>query len=200
MEIRKNKWGFIRETTKDAIIAGLDKDTGLCRTGLEVYLSVIFPNRIWIHNKGCGVKNANGNIIRPDYRCEELKLIVEFDGLGHYKDELKIKTDKLNTKQYEAAGYKVVRIPYFIQLTNKAIKTLFGIDVKEPMFDETIPSMGPKGKNTPSVLCELGIKRMAQEFHIFPEQYEVNVKALKSTKHPQRTGVELLEKAFDEII
>ena len=42
MEKKQQKWGVIRETAKDAEKAGLDKDTGLCRTGLEEYLAVIF--------------------------------------------------------------------------------------------------------------------------------------------------------------
>jgi hypothetical protein len=37
------KWGFLRETKVMAKNAGIDKDTGLHRTGLEEYLEVIFP-------------------------------------------------------------------------------------------------------------------------------------------------------------
>ena len=197
MEKEQKKWGFIRETAKDAEKAGQDKDTGLCRTGLEEYLTVIFPGKQWVHNKSCEVKNEKGNLIRPDYRCEELKLIIEFDGTPHYKNANKIKEDEYNTRQYENAGYKVVRIPYFIQLSNKAIRTLFGVDIQEPMFDETIPSMGPKGKNSPATLCELGIKRMAREFLAFPEQYEANIKALKL--NPEITGANELEKEYNSL-
>ena len=35
------KWGFVRETVEAAKKAGIDADTGLHRTGLEEYLSVI---------------------------------------------------------------------------------------------------------------------------------------------------------------
>ena len=35
-------WGFLRETTEEAIKAGNDKDTGLNRTGLNEYLK-FFP-------------------------------------------------------------------------------------------------------------------------------------------------------------
>lgn len=34
----KNKWGFLRETNALAKKAGVDKDTGLHRIGLEDYL------------------------------------------------------------------------------------------------------------------------------------------------------------------
>lgn len=49
-------------------------------------------------------------------------------------------------------GYKVVRIPYFIQLTNEVIKIMFDRDIKEMMFNPDIPSMGVKGMNTPALL------------------------------------------------
>ena len=39
-------WGFLRETKEDAAKAGIDKDTGLCRTGLEEYLKVIMMKLI----------------------------------------------------------------------------------------------------------------------------------------------------------
>ena len=194
----QKQWGFLRETTEAAEKAGIDKDTGVCRTGLNEYLDVIFPNQKWIHDKACGARNQAGNLIRPDYRCEELKLIVEFDGVQHYRDEVKIKEDIFNTRQYEDAGYKVVRIPYFIQLSNKAIKTLFDIDVAQQMFDDSIPSMGTKGKNTPATLCELGVKRMAREFLAFPEQYIANITAL--SKEPNKTGVRLLEEEYYTLI
>lgn len=52
--MNKNKWGFLRETKELAVKAGIDKDTGLHRTGLEDYLLVIFPEislSEWIHDK-----------------------------------------------------------------------------------------------------------------------------------------------------
>lgn len=54
MDIKKQKWGFLRETKTKAEEAGVDKDTGLHRTGMEDYLKVIFPEiptDNWIHDK-----------------------------------------------------------------------------------------------------------------------------------------------------
>lgn len=74
------KWGFLRETNLLAETAGIDKDTGLHRTGLEDYLKVIFPNTDdWIHDKLLGKINDTLYRCRPDYRSESLKLIIEFD-------------------------------------------------------------------------------------------------------------------------
>ncbi len=195
-----SKWGFLRETSADAQKAGIDRDTGLHRTGLEEYLAVIFPEiKDWVHDKalgevaGCKIKS------RPDYRSEKLKMIVEFDGLQHYTKPDKVQKDLDLTATYQSLGYTVVRIPYFIQLTNKAVKTLFKVDVSEPLFDEKIPSLGIKGFNTPAYLCPAGVKRMAQEFKRFPEQYLVNVNFLKEQGNSFLTGVEFLEREFNSI-
>ena len=121
----KNKWGFLRETSELAKKAGIDKDTGLHRTGLDEYLKVIFPNiEDWIHDKTLGKINDITYKSRTDYRSETLKLIIEFDGLQHYTKPDIIEKDIRLTKVYEDLGYKVVRIPYFIQLSNKAVKKL----------------------------------------------------------------------------
>lgn len=185
------KWGFLRETKEDAIKAGPDLDTGLHRTGLEEYLAVIYPNtHDWKHDQ---IIENTGRRYRPDYRSEQEKLIVEFDGLPHYTDPQNILNDIEKTKFYQNMGYKVVRIPYFIQLTNKVIEQLFGRKVNEPMFNEKIPSLGKKGKNTPAYLCGAGIKRMKEEFQNFPEQLQVNIEALKKENDEFLTGVSFLE-------
>lgn len=185
------KWGFLRETKEMAKKAGVDKDTGLHRTGLEEYLSAIFPEtRDWIHNQR--IPNSE-RLFRPDYRSKALNLIVEFDGLQHYTRPDIILKDDEKTNFYQTQGYKVVRIPYFIQLTNKVIKQLFGQDVDEQMFNEMIPSLGIKSKNTPAYLCGAGIKRMQNEFKKFPEQLKINIEALEKENNEFLTGVSSLK-------
>ena len=194
----KNKWGFLRETNIQAHKAGKDRDTGLHRTGLEDYLKVIFPDVVdWIHDKSLGIVNDTKYRSRPDYRSESLKLIIEFDGLQHYtKPDIIIK-DVKNTLLYTDLGYKVVRIPYFIQLTNIAVKSLFGVVVSEVLFDGSIPSLGIEGQNTPAYICPAGVKRMTLEFKKFPEQYETNINFLKKQNDPFRSGVEFLENEYN---
>lgn len=97
--------------------------------------------------------------LRPDYRSESLKLIVEFDGYPHYKQPDTIKNDAEKTKFYKKLGYKVARIPYFIQLSRSAVKTLLDVDVGCKLFDERIPSLGIKGGNSPAYLCGAGVKK-----------------------------------------
>ena len=198
MKISSEKWGFLRETIDAANKAGIDKDTGLHRTGLEQYLRVIFPNiNDWVHNKSCSEWKRK---VRPDYRSESLKIIIEFDGLQHYNNVEKIIDDIEKTEYYKKLGYKVVRIPYFIQLTNKAVKTLFGIKINEQLFNESIPSLGIKGRNSPANLCPAGVKRMAEEFAKFPEQYKVNIEFLKQQNDSLRSGVEYLENEYKGLV
>lgn len=192
-----NKWGYLRETQNEANKVGLAAN-GLNRTGLETYLKVIFPKisaEDWIHDK---IIPGLGKRIRPDYWCDKLKLIIEFDGVPHYQQPDTIKKDSENQSVYESLGYKVVRVPYFIQFTNDVVKTMFGVDVKEPLFDPTIPSFDGNGKNTPASCCPAGLLRMAEEFHKYPSQYEVNLEALKQINNDFMTGYSLLKQAYEK--
>lgn len=188
------KWGFLRETSELSAKAGIDKDTGLHRTGLDEYLKVIFPDvSDWVHDKPFPYSNKGRKTRRrPDYRSDTLKLIIEFDGLQHYTNPQNILNDQEAKKFYESYGYKVVRIPYFIQLSNNAVKILFGVDVEKFLFDESIPSLGVKGKNTPAFLCPAGIERMKNELLKFPEQYKVNKQFLENFGNPFLTGINFL--------
>ncbi len=71
------KWGFLRETTALSKKAGIDKATGLHRTGLEEYLKVIFPQtNDWIHDKAIGEIKGKLYINRTDYSFEILSIII----------------------------------------------------------------------------------------------------------------------------
>ena len=192
----EEKWGFLRESSDSKDIHEKDEATGLHRTGLDQYLKVIFPNKEFIHDKTIPVSHSR---FRPDYRCEELKLIVEFDGLQHYTSPKNIKADEIKTKFYEENGYKVVRISYFIQLSNKAVKTLFDVDVTEKLFNDKFPSL--KDGATPACLCYAGVERMAREFSKFPEQYKTNVDFLESweNKDDILNGVDILKKVYRDV-
>lgn len=204
--ISNRKWGFIREKEEQAIKAGITTVNGINihRTALIDYLLVIFPQipkSEWHNDEVCDeVYKATGKKIRPDFRCDynEYKIIVEFDGVQHYKQPSTIKQDKDNQAIYESFGYTVYRIPYFIQLTKDVVKTLFGIDVQQDLFDPTIPSMASKGRNTPAFCCPAGIKRMAEDFKKYPQQYQVNIVALEKEEE-FFSGCKLLKHEYQRI-
>ena len=193
------KFGYLRETSEAAKKAGHDPLTGLNRTGLDEYLAVIFPGKIFIHNQAFGGDDKRLSRHRPDYRNDELKLIIEFDGLPHYQRPQKIVDDEATTKLYQEAGYKVVRIPFFIQLTNKAVVELFGIHVQEDLFDGSFPSLNEYC--SPANLCPLGVERMAKEFLRFPDQYATNLNSLKSWPKEDwyKNGYEFLEREYNRL-
>ena len=188
-------YGFLRETSEKALKEGVDKATGICRTGLDEYLRVIFPNITdWQHDKTTDIiLNGKKCLKRPDYRSENLKLIIEFDGLPHYQNPDIILKDYDDIKLYKSFGYKVVRIPYFIQLSKFAVKILFNVDLAYELFNESIPSLSIESRNTPAYLYTVGIQRMRSEFQKFPIQYKSNLNYLKSLDNDFLTGASLLE-------
>ena len=199
--MKEIKLGFLRETQEEAIKEGTDKEQNIERTGLEIYLKIIFPEvNDWIHDQTVPnlMNNGKKNKFRPDYRSDQLKMIIEFDGLPHYQNVDIIIKDEEKNKIYEANGYKVVRIPYFIQLTNEVVYQLFGVKVKEKLFDPCIPSLGVNGRYSPAFLCPLGITRMAKEFIKFSQQYEINKNYLKQFDD-RYTGLSYLEREIEYI-
>lgn len=193
---KKYKWGYLRETEEKALKAKINPVYGMHRTGLDTYLKVIFPNtKDWIHNKT--VPNCIKNT-RPDYRSESLKLIIEFNGTDHYTKPDVIFKDIKKEKMYKDMGYKVVQIPFFIQLTNQAVKKMFGVVVEEQLFDGNVPSLLVDDSCTPAFLCPLGIKRMAEDFLNYPEQYETNMQSMKK-EDLLLTSWDLLEKEYNNL-
>ena len=91
----EEKWGYLRENKGKAIKAGIDPTTKLHRTGLEDYLNEIFPHiNDWIHDEKLPkdiVEKYKVGRLRPDYRSETLKMIIEFDGIDHYRSPFQIK-------------------------------------------------------------------------------------------------------------
>lgn len=196
------KWGFLREDCLQAAKSGTDLQTGLPRTGLEEYLKVIFPDvNDWIHDKTTGLKEENGktSLRRPDWRSESLKLIIEFDGIHHYRTPKQILKDEESNLFYKRHGYKVVRIPYFIQLTNDVVEIMFGVSVEQQLFDNNIPSLGIEEDGAPACLCPSGIKRMAEDFYKFPQQYKVNIENLRKVDNEFLSGCSLLETEYNKI-
>ena len=196
---KDKQFGYIRETREMAEKAA-KSSPGTIFTPLEDYLEVIFPGRTWIHDKPFGKHGDKYFRIRPDFLCESEKLIVEYDGLQHYTSPLEIRKDRANQAIYESFGYKVVRIPYFVQFTKDTVKALFGVELSHDLASPSLPSMSVKWNNTPAFCCPAGVERMAQEFHQHPQQYEVNVKQLAEDNDEELSGLSLLVEATADII
>ena len=189
-------YGYLRENEKQVNKEPIDPITGLPRTTLKEYLNIIFPNiNDWVFDKTTGLidtTTGKKSLRRPDARSEQFKLIIEIDGLPHYQNPDIIIRDDISTKFYEDYGYKVVRIPYFIQLSNKAVEQLFNVKVNTTLFDDNFTSLHPELRNTPAYLCPLGIERMKLIFQQFPKQYKMNKQFLEQLNQPLLTGIDYL--------
>ena len=66
----------------------------------------------------------------PDIYLPKDNLIIEFDGYSHFNS---IKTQKLDIAKNEYCklnSLRIIRIPYFIQLSKESIRHYFNIDIE----------------------------------------------------------------------
>lgn len=69
--MKEIKLGFLRETQEEAIKEGTDKEQNIERTGLEIYLKIIFPEvNDWIHDQTVPNLMNNGKKINLDQITE----------------------------------------------------------------------------------------------------------------------------------
>lgn len=135
-------------------------DIALNENNLLEYLKVIYPEENdWLHNK-----NFEG--YRPDYRSEKLKIILEWDGPLHYTNARTILRDNLKKELYTKMGYKVISIPYFIQLNHNTIYTYFKRDIQ---IERKYPNgfiTDNKNLKLPADFCSMGLIRYQHDIEI----------------------------------
>ena len=135
----------------------------LTEKNLGLILNELFPDNDFIHDKA--VPGSTNKRLRPDYRSDKMKIIIEFDGDSHYCKAQRIKTDIIKDKDYENLGYKVFRIPYFIQMSSKLIKMIFNIDRG---YNQKYPNgFIDKKAILPADFCELGIELFKKDLKKF---------------------------------
>lgn len=126
----------------------------------------------WIHDK----QFIEGRV-RPDYRNDIEHLIVEFDGYLHYTKASQILRDKEKDILYRNHGYDVVRIPYFVQLSNEVSLLLFN---RYPINPLSYPHGFIDSKAVlPCDFCELGIQRFLQDLEKYAIIKDDIVKSIK---------------------
>lgn len=146
--------------------------TYLTEKYLGEILPILFPDEEIIHNRK--VPNSDCNF-RPDYRIESKKLIIEFNGYNHYNNSKTIFRDKTKFSLYKIMGYRVIEIPYFIQLTPKVIRFLFGKSCEE--FYDYPHGFTSKEALLPSDFNPLGVERFDSDLDRF---YFIKSDILKS--------------------
>ena len=125
----------------------------------------------WIHD------SPFINKFRPDYRNDDIKIIVEFDGHSHYTQAARILADCVKDRTYEKAGYTIIRIPYFIQLSSSTCTTLFNtaISIKQEYPHGFID----KKCTLPADFCEAGLERFKADLFRFKNEARDIIESLK---------------------
>ena len=168
---RSSTWGYVRETYQQIS----DPAT---QTAMIDYLHEIYPGHEWIHDQMIpkNVRESRGYSetlrIRPDFRCEELSIIVEFDGVQHYTDPVRIAKDKKNNHIYELMSYSVIRVPYWLSLSDNAIQCLFGVTLNHEMctFTRSFSDNPDHGAGvSTAAFCTSGLNRFKDELRSLPD-------------------------------
>lgn len=94
------------------------------------------------------------------------KIAIEFDGDRHYWDSTTIRLDNIKNKIAEESGIKVIRIPYFIQLTKETFKYYFGFSID---IEQDFPHGFITTKIFPASYSRLGYLRYTNELKNLPE-------------------------------
>jgi len=129
---------------------------------LGLYLKEIYPFCDFENNRA--VPNSEIKL-RPDFRCDKLNLIVEFDGYNHYSASKVILSDQKKEFVYGRMGYKVIRIPYFVQISEEVINRLFNIKM---VWKQEYPhGFIDKRALLPADYSELGIDRFIKDLGKF---------------------------------
>jgi hypothetical protein len=106
------------------------------------------------------------------YQWQDQLVVVEFDGDEHYRHTLKIKTDRQKDEVARRSGHKVVRVPYWVQLTTETLQHFFGLHAD---IDQNFAHGFITTKLFPASFCEQGIARFEEELAALPTAVRVAV-------------------------
>lgn len=116
---------------------------------------------------------------RPDFVLPDFNLIVEFDGFLHYTKANIILADYKKDSLYKKYGFKVIRIPYFIQLDSYVIKKLFKKYTNNSTSFNNFPhGFIDKKVVYPADFCSLGIKRFIKDLNKYKKISDQILKSL----------------------
>jgi hypothetical protein len=94
-------------------------------------------------------------------------VLAEYDGDDHYRDSLKIKSDRERDRLAQESGIRVVRVPYWVQLDSVTVQYYFGISAE---IRQNFPHGFITTKLFPASFCELGVERFKHDLQALPPQ------------------------------
>lgn len=144
----------------------------LVQNKLSTALKSIVGDAAWV---GTEVR-VPGSLRRWDmvYQSGKQQVIVEFDGEAHYRNSLTIKADVEKDEVAKSLGHRVVRIPFWVQLTTKTLKYYFGLKA-EIIQDFPHGFISKKNRMLPASFCELGVARFMRELEDLPKPISKDV-------------------------
>lgn len=173
----ETKWKYLRETNSRFFDPNMN-------TTLQDYLFAIFPNRDFEYNSAIKKSEIPDDVPQRRYICDaidrENKLIVEFDGVNHYMDTKICIKDIERDIWFGTIGYKTIRIPYWIQLSQQVIKELFDVDVENEFCQLNYSFYHPETDTIdvnvfPGNMCELGRDRFIREYNSFSKDIRIQI-------------------------
>lgn len=158
-------------------------------------LKSIIPKEDWIGTQirvGCTLKRWD-----MSFKIQDQIYNVEFDGYRHYRDIAQIRTDKFKDDIAKDLNQKVIRIPYWVQLTTKTLKHYFGIDY--PIQQNFPHGFISEEAMLPIDYSEAGIERFSFELSSLPK--EVQIEIIDNLKSKMiLTKLEVLPKSLLQIL
>ena len=95
----------------------------------------------------------------------------------HYCKAEVILRDKIKDEEYTELGYKVVRIPYFIQITAPLLLSVFEREIR---FEQRYRNgFIDSGAVLPANYCEMGIQKFKQDLERFEFHKQEVIDSLK---------------------
>lgn len=120
------------------------------------------------------------------YQIAGQTTVVEFDGDAHYWNSLKVKVDIEKDEVADNLHYRVVRFPYWVQLTTETLAHYFGLSAE---IEQDFPHGFIVTKIFPASFSELGISRFQRELSSLPQ--DVNESVITSLRdRAEEHGVE----------
>ncbi len=121
-----------------------------------------------------GQKTLPGSRRRFDmaFRSGGSTVLVEYDGDDHYRDSLKVRADRQKDALAAAAGMRLVRVPYWVQLDGLMTRHWFGLEAE---VEQTFQHGFITTKLFPASFCELGVARFVRELDALPNPVRLAV-------------------------
>ena len=128
--------------------------------------------------------NVKFNVKINNWECDvfipQYNLIIEFNGVNHYKSAYTIEKDQRKLNDLKNAGYHILEIPYFISFDKTLIEKIFKIKLEKEIFN------APHGfwywtnyDYLPASFCFEGIKRFEKDLIKFSWAKEDIIESLK---------------------